>query len=52
VVQGKLGVDLLAQAKSFIISLIQGRFYGPASLGTCPGLAQNFFFCLGKKIKN
>jgi hypothetical protein len=33
------------------ISYNQGRFYGPASLGTCPGLAQNFFFCLGKKIK-
>jgi hypothetical protein len=27
----------------------QGRFHGPASLGTCSGLAQNFFFLFGKK---
>jgi hypothetical protein len=31
------------------VALGQGRFHGPASLGTCPGLTQNLFFCLEKK---
>jgi hypothetical protein len=29
----------------------QGRFHGPASLGTCPGLAQIFLFFVWEKEK-